>query len=476
MRNNNDLLIKELATRNNTINFFNLATQYLPNPDPILKKQGKDVSAYKALLTDDRLGGCIKSRKAGVKSLLWGLDRGKSKSRYAKIMEDCFYDLKVREIISSILNAPLFGYAVLEIIWDIVDGKILPVDVIEKPQEWFAFSDDNKLLLKTKVNPDGQLVPENKFLLVQYESSYVNPYGFAELSRCFWPVTFKKGGMKFWLQFIEKYGMPYTVGKQPRGAGDEETKAMLEQLENMIQDAVAVVPDDSSVEIIAATGKADSSTVFETFKKNCEEQIAITILGQNLTTEIQGGSYAATKGHLEVRQDIVDEDKHLCEETLNRLIDIVFELNFGDIERPMFSMWQEEDVDSALADRDQKLTASMQISGLKLSKSYYQKNYGLTDEDIVESSVTQFAESNGDATQIAVDQAVESISPEELQKEMEGVLKPIIDLIRQGESYEEIMSELVGTFPDMKTDDVQKMLERAIFVSELWGLLNARKD
>lgn len=468
-----DLLIKELAERSQSIDFYQLATGYLPNPDSVLKKQGKDISAYRGLLTDDRLGGCIKSRKAGVKSLLWGVDRGKSKSRYAKVIEECFSALKVREMIASILNAPLYGYATLEIMWDIIDGKILPVAVVEKPQEWFAFSNDNKLLLRTKTSPNGMEVPDYKFLLVQYESTYINPYGFPELSRCFWPVTFKKGGMKFWLQFIEKYGMPYIVGKQPRGASDAETNKMLQQLDDMIQDAVAVVPDDSSVEILEATGKADSSTVFETFKKDCDEQIAITILGQNLTTEVQGGSYAATKGHLEVRQDIVDEDKHLVEETINGLIDIIFELNFGDAERPVFSMWQEEDVDSALADRDQKLSASMQLSGLKLSKSYYQKNYGLSDEDIMESPSSQFAETSGNDVQTAIDNSIENLSPQDLQKEMEGVLKPIIDLIKQGESYEEVMPQLIEKFPEMKTEEVQKMIERAIFVSELWGLLNA---
>lgn len=34
---------------------------------------------------------------------------------------------------------------------------------------------------------------------------------------CFWPVAFKKGGMKFWLRFAEKFGSPWVIGKHPRG-------------------------------------------------------------------------------------------------------------------------------------------------------------------------------------------------------------------------------------------------------------------
>jgi phage gp29-like protein len=473
---NRDYLTKELATRDKSINYNLIANQYLANPDPILKKQGRDISIYSAVLGDDRVGGCVKSRKAGIKKLQWGIDRGKSKSRQAVIIEKCFNNLKIRQIISSILNAPLFGYAVLEINWQFIDGYYLPRKVQEKPQEWFLFNSANELMLKTKEKVEP--LPEKKFLLVQHEDTFVNPYGFPELSRCFWPVAFKKGGLKFWLMFCEKYGTPFIVGKQPRGAGKDETDKMLETLENMIQDAVAVIPDDASVEIMEASGKSASSEIFKAFIDECKSQISIALLGQNLTTEVTGGSYAAAQSHLSVRQDIMDEDKTLVEDTFNTLIDYIYQLNFGDAERPKFSMWADEDVDTALAERDDKLTTAMEKSGLKLSKKYYQKNYGLEDEDILENKdaePTEFSESKPHgAGQDEIDETINNLSKEDLQKEMEGILKPIIDLINDGNSYEEIMENLAKTFPEMESDSLLKMLERAIFVSELWGIMNAK--
>ncbi len=166
-------------------------------------------------------------------------------------------------------------------------------------------------------------------------------------------------------------------------------------------------------------------------------------------------------------------------------------------ELPAFSMWEQEDVDKILAERDEKLTASMEKSGLRLSKRYYQKSYGLEDEDIesVQQSnravEQQFTEGVWDsprftdavrrrrigtvpyADQQAIDDAMESITPEELQAQIEGVLKPIIDLIQEGNNYDEVMEKLIETYPDMDTKAIEDMLARAIFVSELWGRLNA---
>ncbi len=68
--------------------------------------------------------------------------------------------------------------------------------------------------------------------------------------------------MKFWVVFTEKYGIPHLVGKHPRGASKEETETLADLLENMVQDAIAVIPDDSSVEIQEAE-KSSSAEIFE---------------------------------------------------------------------------------------------------------------------------------------------------------------------------------------------------------------------
>ncbi len=489
-------LADEIASRKRSIDFYSLG-MYLPNPDPVLKKMGKDITVYKELLADGHLGGCTTSRKAGVRSLSWEIDRGKAKSRQAKLISDLFSkaDFDLDRIISEILNAPLYGYQPLEVIWERVGNYWLPKDIVGKPQSWFVFSDENELRFRTKENYlNGEELPPRKFLLARHEATYENPYGFAELSRCFWPITFKKGGFKFWVTFTEKYGMPFLWGKLPRGIDQAEYDKLADHLADMVQDAIAVTPDDASIEFLSGGGKGSSSgssDLYDRLINACKTEVSIALLGQNLTTEVKGGSYAATESHMAVRQDIVDSDKKIVARVMNQLIGWIFELNFTGGDRPVFTMYKEEDVDSTLATRDKTLSDTGQV---KFTKQYFMREYGFEEGDIEVVSNPQpsgaqglqFAESSVGARravplqglfpdQAAIDDAINSISPEELQKQVEGVLKPIIDLITKGEDFTAIMEKLTEAYPNMDTNAIEEMLARAIFVSELWGRLNADK-
>lgn len=467
-------LTSELATRKGAMDFYSLGS-YLPNPDPVLKKQGKDIRVYRDLMTDAHLSGCVSSRKAGVRSLEWSIDRGKSRSRQAKVIEEVFKMLEIDQIISEILNAPLFGYQALEVIWEASGNYILPVAVTGKPQEWFVFGEENELRLRTRLNYNGEPIPERKFLLAQHEAEYNNPYGSATLAKCFWPVTFKKGGLKFWVIFTEKYGMPFLIGKQPRGTGPQDTTRFADMLEAMVQDAVAIIPDDASVERLESKGAA-SSGIYSQLLEFCKSEVSIAMLGQNLSTEVKGGSFAASQSHMQVRADIVDADRKLVERVLNTLINWICELNFPPGERPVFSMYEEEDVDKDLAERDKLLVDA----GVKFTRQYWMREYGFEEGDIEIAPLPvpqQFTETASPQSQIpnpqlALDAALESISPEELQLQMEGVLKPVITLIKEGNDYNAIMEQLVSTYPDMEDKALEEMLSRAIFISETWGRIN----
>ena len=73
--NTKHLLSEEIATRKRALNFYSLAN-ILPDPDIVLRKQGKDIKIYKELLCDPHVFACTQSRKAGVLSLDWDINRG----------------------------------------------------------------------------------------------------------------------------------------------------------------------------------------------------------------------------------------------------------------------------------------------------------------------------------------------------------------------------------------------------------------
>lgn len=171
--------------------------------------------------------------------------------------------------------------------------------------------------------------------------------------------------------------MPHLIGKHPRGASREETNTLADMLEDMVQDAIAVIPDDSSVEIQEAN-KSSSAEIYEKLIDKMNSEISKAVLGQTLTTEIGStGSYAAANTHMAVRQDIIDADKKLVESVINQLIRWIYEINFSSAEVPIFEMYAPEDVDLTLAQRDKILSDT----GVKFTKEYFIKTYGLEDED-----------------------------------------------------------------------------------------------
>ncbi len=375
-------LSQELAKREKMD--LNIVLGYLPDPDEILLNSGKDISAYRQLMVDSQVRACVNSRKAGTMSLLWEIDRGKVKSKQAKVIQDLYNDLDIDAINSAILNAPMFGFQPIEIIWGRVGNYILPVELLPKNQEWFLFDKDGRLKLSTLNNCiDGEELPDRKFLTPTYNDIHnkkYNPYGDRVLSSCFWPVTFKKSGLKWWVTFTEKYGMPYIIGKLPRHTMDTERENMKDQLDAMVKDAVAVISDDAKLEFIEPSEKGSRADLYENLINVCDHAISKAILGQTLTTDGSdrgSGSYALGKVHAGVREDIVYSDKKIVERAHNQLIRWIWEINFNYGEVPKFSMFTQEEVNKDLAERDEILVRQ----GVKFSKDYYVTNYGLASGD-----------------------------------------------------------------------------------------------
>ncbi len=465
-------LSDEIATRKRALNFYSLAN-ILPDPDIVLRKQGKDMRVYKELLCDPHVFACIQSRKSGVLSLEWDINRGSDKDKNAKLVEDLLKKLDTQKLINDILDATQFGFQPLEIIWKKNKaGYIIPEKVIAKPPEWFCFNDDNNLKFRTKENYYGEIVPDKKFLLAQNNPSYENPYGERTLSRCFWAVTFKKGGLKFWVVFTEKYGMPHLIGKHPRGATKEETNSLADMLEEMVQDAIAVIPDDSSVEIQEAN-KSSSAEIYDKLINKMNAEISKAILGQTLTTEIGStGSYAAANTHMQVRQDIIDSDKKLVECVINQLIKWIYEINFSNAEVPVFEMYAPEDVDLELAQRDKILSET----GVKFTKEYFIKNYGLEDEDfdiredlipLNQPNFKEFKEDISVPGQEQIEELFKFLSESELPKQAQNMLSPLISLFDNCESYEEAYELL--TDKNLKSKKFEESIQKALFLSELMG-------
>jgi phage gp29-like protein len=435
----------------------------LPNPDPILKAQGKDITVYRDLRSSALVGGNIRRRKAAVLSLERGLKRGEASPNVERFITDWLTDLDLDRIIRELLDAPLFGYQPIELMWQPLGLHQVPQDLLGKPAERFFYDKDNALRFRAKdAGQDGELCDPRRFIVARQDATYANPYGFPDLSMCFWPATFMKGGLKFWVQFTEKYGSPWVIGKHPRGATDGETELLLNSLEAMVQDAVAAIPDDASVQIIEAAGKAGSAEVYRQLLEYCRSEINVAMLGQNQTTEKDSNHASATAG-AEVTKDIRDGDAAIVATALNACIRQVVDINFGtDVVAPLYALWQQEEIDKSLAQRDKALTDS----GVKFTNAYWQRTYNLQDGDLQDAPATTDSAEFAEPTlkplldQIALDQAIDSLPAEVLQQHSEQTLNAV----------------LADALPQHENQAPEQPLANWLFMADTWGRLSAHAD
>lgn len=373
-------LTKDLISRRIDQSFSGML-DILPNPDKVLRNTGKSIEVYRDLKNDPHVWSCIQSRKSGVLSLGYTIHENSANPAVVKIIENIFRKMDIHRIIRDILEATLFGFQPLEIIWEISGDDlnfIFPEKIIAKPQEWFFFNIDNELRFRKQGDTKGVKIPKYKVINVQYEPSYINPYGEALLSKCYWPVVFKNGGLKFWVNFSEKYGMPMLMGQYNRGATSEEIEKLAEELAGMTEDTVIVAPEDIDVSLHEAT-RSTSVGLYKELIKYCNAEISKALLSQTLTTELDMGSYAASQTHFKIRKEVVQADIRLVERSMNEIIKYIMDLNFNESRQPKFKIDQNDADNIEKVERDIKIASTGQV---RFTKKYWMDRYGFSEEEI----------------------------------------------------------------------------------------------
>ncbi len=130
-------------------------------------------------------------------------------------------------------------------------------------------------------------------------------------------VIYKRGGFGDWSQWVELFGMPQRVGKY--SAHDTSTRLELERA--MAEAGSApwlVVPKEAEVETIN-NGQGGNGTSYNDFRKACNEEILITVLGQTMTT-MDGSSRSQSETHKEVEESKHRNDRKYVERVLNEVV------------------------------------------------------------------------------------------------------------------------------------------------------------
>ncbi len=482
-------LSMELATRQNAGVYYAELEGWLstlPDPDPVLRKRGDEATVLHDLSADDQVTTAMLSRKNRVLncphfSLRAGAVEGEEPTPEAEELFRRFrQDLErtnQRSIISAMLDAPFYGYTPLELIWKFSGDWWHLVDIIARPFHWFRFDSKNQPVFVGEYGlfcAEPQPLPPGKFVFVTHHATYDNPYGLRLLSRCLWPVSFKRGGLTFYSRFVERHGMPWVVGEAPSQAKAEDKNEMARNLARMVQDAVAVIPYGANVKLESA-GQTQGE-IHEKFLARQDKAISKILMGQTLTIEMEGkNSQAAAQTHNDVAEGLADADKAMVCDAWNEIAWLYAQVNATPGVLAPLAEYEEPDDLNTRADLDKKLTEI----GAVFAKEHFTEVYGLKPGEFqVRGAAPSLPETEGAATDFAAPAAREMRMAETAQKTLDAAIVKMLpktlrasnafvgeveDAVRKATSYDDLQDRLVELLaPSMTPRTLENFLACAM--------------
>lgn len=488
LKNTTAPVTDEVAVAAKDIDIFAGYLGRLENPDPTLLSEGrgKGLKLYDEVDRDAHAGSVLQTRYLSVAGMEWEVQPADDSPRAQEIadfVKEALDRTNLTQAIQELMQATLYGFFVTEVIWAARDGRWVPKQLIGKHPRRFVFTPERGLRLLTRDSMiQGEEVPERKFVRFTFGSSD-NPYGKGLGQSLWWPVWFKKNGIKFWLIFLDKWGSPTAVGKYPAGATSEQKAALLEAVEVIRQETGVTIPEGMAIELLEASRSGTVS--FEAMCEYMDRQISKRVLGQTASTEGTPGKLGGDDAQDEVRGDIRKADADLLTECLNgSLVRWLVELNFSEPLYPWLALKTEDEDDLKLqAETDRIVVKEL---GLPVAVDYFYDRYGYPrpEQGATLLQVPQggpaplFSEAEPARRNFtAAQQQLEGLADQALAGvDLAGNEELILAAVRGASSFEEAQENLLALFPQLDMEGLRDMSERVLLNADLFGRWAVRDE
>ncbi len=168
------------------------------------------------------------------------------------------------------------------------------------------------------------------------------------------PWMTRQYAIRDFARFCEVHGMPIVKAKVPAVGDPIQKQRFQSSLRSLGSESVVMLPQGvdgitASYDLELLEALDTSWKAFPEILATCDMSIILPILGQNLTTEIAGdtgGSFAAVKGHSDVKDSVlVGDNASFREDIYNGLARPFALFNFDDPDAAPVTDW---DVDSVV--------------------------------------------------------------------------------------------------------------------------------
>lgn len=446
---------------------------------------------------DTHLFSQLQTRKLAVTGLdfeVQAFSKSEIDMEIAAFVEEQIKGIKnLSDIFTDMLDAIGKGISISEIMWGVsLKGQNIIEDIKWiHPKKLVWDSQTDEMLICTKEFPAGISLPLNKFVVHKYKAKSGHESRAGLLRIVSWMYLFKNYDVKDWVSFCELFGMPLRLGTYSPNASEEDKEALMEAIVSLGTDAAGMVAESTKIEFIESQ-KTSSVEIYEKFARYADEQMSKAILGQTLTSDSGGGSYAQGKVHNDVRHDLTIADaKSLAATFQNSVIRPLVEYNFGSGQNiPLFQFdCQDNDDPNVLIGIYKTLTCDM---GLEIPKSHIRKKFAIPEPKDNEEVITPTAflktpsavetevelkslkESKSAPLQEQIDQ-IANLAVNQSNQLFTAMFAPILKVIDKADSLESLQMALSdkesikALYEDMNEIELEELIRQGIYISNLLG-------
>ena len=300
-----------------------------------------------SVFADDRVQATLGSRTGGLFSQPLTHARGGDGRRFShrahREWVKQWPKICPQSVMSEIMRwVIVLGFAVAELRWDRTVTPWQPYLVPWHPYFAMYRWDLRKIQLATIDGPVAAVPGEGKWLVYTPHGEY---RGWIQGAiRALAEIWFmKRLAWRDWARWNERHGLPIFGAEVPAAGDPVQKKNFITSLQTLGQEPVIGLPqnvDGTGYKATLIEARDRGWETFGNFIDRADKSIVLPILGQNLTTEVKEGSFAAARVHGDVRQNFIQFDNATLSEAIYEQVARPWALfNYGDPDVAPFSSW-----------------------------------------------------------------------------------------------------------------------------------------
>lgn len=285
----------------------------------VLGNFGQASILIESMLADDRIQAAANGRIKGVTKCAWAFEPAKSGKRQQKDIERLWPEILSEETAEQILLWAIFmGFALVELIWETNEDDLwVPRLKLWHPLYIYYRIDLRKYVVITQDQGAIEIDEgDPKWFLYTPWGSYRGWLRGAVRS-CSIPWVVRQFALRDWGRFSEVHGLPIKKLMVPAQAPSGDKARFFASVQRLGSEAMFSLPQQATKDGTPGVGfdvqlleaRDNAWKAFPGLIAQCERSITLAIRGTNLTTEVDGGSFAAADVHKDEDSDYALADR-----------------------------------------------------------------------------------------------------------------------------------------------------------------------